>query len=129
MENQSQLAEMLTEHGRWQQQILKYKDALSEMKETLGVLVAKHTPRDVPANAEHFQNQFILQRDVLDRMRHDFKQYENRIEEAQSSETSVPENLLQVRQAYQARLADYDKLFTELKSEFQAFKKADTIPA
>jgi hypothetical protein len=129
MENQEQLASLHAEHADWQNQIQHYKGELKSMKEELGVIVSKLAPREVPSNAEHFQNQFILQRDVLDVMRHDFKQYENQIESAQRNNGTSLEHLLQVRDAYQVRLKDYDKLYHELKNEFTAFKRGESVPA
>ena len=129
MENNEQLADLHAEHASWQDQILHYKGGLKSMKDELGVIVARHTPRDVPASAEHFQNQFILQRDVLDIMRHDFKQYENKIEEAQKINSTSADPLLEVRNAYSVRLSDYDKIYRELKNEFESFKKEETITA
>jgi len=123
MENNEQLADLHAEHASWQDQILHYKGGLKSMKDELGVIVARYTPRDVPASAEHFQNQFILQRDVLDIMRHDFKQYENKIEDAQKINSNNTEELSQVRNAYSIRLSDYDKIYHELKNEFETFKK------
>ena len=127
MENHEKLADLHAEHASWQDQILHYKGGLKSMKDELGVIVARHTPRDVPASAEHFQNQFILQRDVLDIMRHDFKQYENKIEEAQKLNNSNSDQLLQVREDYSIRLSDYDKIYHELKNEFETFKKEETV--
>ena len=129
MENQSKLAGMHAEHAGWQNEIVRYKDELSTMKDQLAAIVAKHPPREVPASAEHFQNQFILQRDVIDRMRHDFKQYENRIEDEQKSGSEASGDLVKERDAYKSRLGDFDRLFHELKNEFEVFKANESIPA
>jgi len=129
MDNQEQLAGLHSEHANWQNQILRYKGELQEMKVELAGIVSKLPPREVPAAAEHFQNQFILQRDVLDIMRHDFKQYENKIEFHQKSGNKTNDSLFGIRDAYKVRLSDYDKIFHELKNEFELFKKTDAIPA
>ncbi len=127
MVNQEQVSDLLSEHAGWQNQILNFKGELKAMKEELGAIVSRFAPREVPASAEHFQNQFILQRDVLDIMRHDFKQFENKVEEAQRGNGVVTDYLSQMRVAYNSRLADYDKIYHELKNEFEAFKKQDTV--
>lgn len=129
MVNQEKLSDLLSEHAGWQNQILNFKAELKAMKDELGTIVSRFTPREVPASAEHFQNQFILQRDVLDIMRHDFKQFENKVEDAQKGNNEVSEYLSQMRVAYNTRLADYDKIYHELKNEFEVFKKQDIVPA
>lgn len=129
MENQEQLTDLLAEHEGWQKQILYFKSELKSMKDELGIIVAKYSPRDVPASSEHFQNQIILQKDVLDIMRHDFKQFENQVEHAQRLDGNVSDYLIMMRNAYKIRLNDYDKIFNELKNEFETFKSKDAIPA
>lgn len=129
MENQFQLPELHAEHAGWQTMIQGYKASIQSMKDDLAAIVARFSPREVPAHAEHFQNQLILQRDVLDRMRHDFKQYENRIEDEQSTGKIPSDELLQVRNAYLTRLGDFDKLFNDLRTEFGVFKSSESVHA
>ncbi|MDQ3051891.1 MAG: hypothetical protein M3Q95_13485 [Bacteroidota bacterium] len=129
MENQAQLTDLLSEHEGWQKQILYFKSELKSMKDELGIIVAKYSPRDVPASSEHFQNQIILQKDVMDIMRHDFKQFENQVEDAQRLDGNVSDYLLMMRNAYKIRLNDYDKIFHDLKNEFEMFKRQEAIPA
>ena len=129
MEMKQELTDLLAEHSSWQNQILRYKGELKTLTDELGAIVSKYTPREVPASTEHFQNQFILQKEVLDIMRHDFKQYENQVEDAQRLDGKVTDYLLLMRNAYQIRLKDFDKIFHDLKSEFEIFKKHESIPA
>ncbi len=129
MENQEQLSDLLSEHTAWQNQILHFKGDLKSMKDELGMIVSKFSPREVPASAEHFQNQFILQKDVLDIMRHDFKQYENQLEDAQRLDGIVTDHLITMRNAYRVRLSDFEKIYHDLKHEFDRFKKHESIPA
>jgi len=129
METQEQLADLLAEHAGWQNRILHFKNELKAMKEELGMIVSRFTPREVPASTEHFQNQIIVQKDVLDIMRHDFKQFENKVEDAQRTDGKVSEYLQSLCDAYRVRLSDYDKIYHEFKNEFASFKKHESIPA
>lgn len=75
-----QLEEMLAEHHEWQGKINFYRGEIDRMKGDLAsAVMADQNHYNMP-NVEHYQNQFILQRDILDIMRHDFKQHENKIE-------------------------------------------------
>ena len=86
MHTKEQLLELHSEHQEWQSKINFYKDELKIFDNELAHL-AKVTPtRETLASIEHFQNQFIRQREVLDILRHDFKQYENEIEFIQKNE-------------------------------------------
>lgn len=129
MENQEQLTDLLAQHASWQNHILHFKGDLKAMKDELGMIVAKFSPREVPASTEHFQNQIILQKEVLDILRHDFKQYENQLESAMKNSGNPSEHLLSIRDAYNSRLNDFDKFYKELKNEFETFKNHESIPA
>lgn len=127
MEKPENLSDLHAEHSNWQNQILGFRQEIGGMNEKLGLIVSRHTPRDVPAHAEHFQNQFILQKDVLDIMRHDFKQYENMIEAEQLKNSTASGGLLQLRSAYQVRLNDYKRILEDLKHEFSDFTKESSV--
>lgn len=129
MEKPENLSDLLGEHANWQNQILGFRQEIAAMNEKLSLIVSRHTPRDVPAHAEHFQNQFILQRDVLDIMRHDFKQYENMIEAEQLKNTTASKELLDMRNAYLVRLNDYRRILEDLQNEFIVFTKESSVPA
>ena len=122
METTELLKKMLAEHAAWQNKIVSIRSEIKLLNQDLSNIVSKFTPREVPAKAEHFQNQFILQNEVLDIMRHDFKQYENLLE-ANIEKPGKLEigTIMQGHQQHVDRLNDYEKLFKELKDEFNEF--------
>ena len=122
METKELLKKLHTEHAAWQNSILGYRTELKLLNQDLSGIVSRFIPREVPAKAEHFQNQLILQKDVLDIMRHDFKQYENLLE-ANIDNPGKNEigTILEAHQENINRLADYGKYFNELKEEFNQF--------
>lgn len=129
METPSNLANLHSEHANWQEHISRFKQDLKDLDGKLGNILSKFTPREVPPVAEHFQNQFILQKEVLDIMRHDFKQYENLIENEQKKSEIASAELVQMRNAYLTRLEDYKRILNDLKSEFATFEKEEIISA
>lgn len=129
MENIEKLADLHMEHAGWQSLISSLKEEIASLNNRLGQMLLKRSPRDVPAMAEHFQNQLILQKEQLDIMRHDFKQYENMIEEEQKNGQTASPELLQMRAAYNVRLKDYIRILNELKGEYDVFEKQELISA
>ena len=129
METNEKLADLHAEHANWQDRISDFKDQIREMNDRLGAILSKLTPHDVPPLAEHFQNQFILQRDVLDIMRHDFKQYENLIENEQKKGGTASSELTQMSKAYKTRIGDFERILNELRNEFVVFEKEEIISA
>lgn len=129
MEQTEKLADLHKEHADWQKSIEKYKEEIKSLNEKLGAIVSRFTPREVPAKVEHFQNQFILQRELLDIMRHDFKQYENMIEGEQKQNELASTGLIEIRHAYRTRLKEYNRILNELKEEFSSFEQAEVLSA
>jgi hypothetical protein len=129
METNEKLADLHSEHASWQERIHDFKEKIRQMNDRFGNILSKLTPHDVPPLAEHFQNQFILQRDVLDIMRHDFKQYENLIENEQKKGDVATPELSQMRIAYKTRIGDFERIWNDLSKEFLTFEKKEIISA
>lgn len=113
-----QLQEMLAEHKEWQGKINFYKEQISSLTGELDDFVMREKNPESLANVEHFQNQFIRQREVLDIMRHDFKQHENAIEG--HSENPL-QNLAAMHMSEREKLTQFEKIFKELREEFHNF--------
>lgn len=113
-----QLQDMLAEHNEWQAKINFYRSEIEQMRKTLSdTLRAESNQYNMP-HVEHFQNQFILQKDVLDNMRHDFKQHENKLE-AHASRPVL--NIINAHQNEREKLTSYEKLFKDLREDFHSF--------
>jgi hypothetical protein len=122
METTDLIKKIHAEHATWQHRITDIKTELKFLNDELSHFVSKFAPRQVPPHAEHFQNQFIVQKEVLDIMRHDFKQYENLLEANMHhpGKNEIGE-ILQMHQHHINRMNDFEKLFQDLKAEFKQF--------
>ena len=67
------------EHTLWSNELSFVEDELKIFEKRLEKLVNNLTDRDMMARLEHFQNQFIRQKEVLDQLRHDIKVHEQEI--------------------------------------------------
>ena len=122
MHTKQQLMELHAEHSEWQNKIRFYKEQLKNFENELSEFVKQNDSGEQMAAVEHFQNQFIMQREHLDIMRHDFKQYENAIEHMQEHAIDKTAEGLHVLQENNSdRLLQFEKLFHELRHEFYAF--------
>lgn len=116
-----QLNQMHSEHAQWQSKIKELKSQLLKCNDQLAEMVMAKPDTELLALIEHFQNQFTIQREVLDIMRHDFKQHENAIEAHQREEMNQLEKLNEFHIKSKERLDEYDRIFSELKDEFSNF--------
>ncbi len=120
MHTKEQLQNMLAEHNEWQTKISQFKDELKKMNTELSQVVTKETPAEVKASVEHFQNQFIRQREVLDIIRHEFKQHENLVQAAEKNELTESDlNKQHVQE--REKLEQFDRIFNDLEREFESF--------
>jgi len=110
------------EHEVWKKRMEFYKIELKFFTERLEEIVSRYTDQEVLKGIEHFQNQFILQRDVLDVFVHDIKMHEQElVDEVNSNPVAVDHRLLEDHPEKRAGYMTFIKLYDELKLEFMDF--------
>jgi hypothetical protein len=123
MHTKEQLLEMHSEHNEWQNKIRFYREEIKRLDSQLSEMVTKNSPSQMLASVEHFQNQFILQNENLDIMRHDFKQHENEIESIQKGLHDNPDaSISGNHETHREKLVQFEKIFHDLRNEFNTFK-------
>jgi hypothetical protein len=80
------------------------------------------TDRDFLAQAEHFQNQFIIKDEFMDILRHDINEQEKRLVEKQRRrEESLDGDLESGQIGLRDQVAYLEKDFTELRNDFNRY--------
>lgn len=109
-------------HKTWLNYLAFYRDEMQIFQKRLEEVAVKNTAHEVLASIEHFQNQLILQKEQHDILRHDIKQYENRIEAEFETNPILANNR---RPEEESELSDrvetFSRLFHEMKDEFYHF--------
>lgn len=109
-------------HKTWLNYLAFYRDEMQIFQKRLEEVAAKNTGQEAAASIEHFQNQLILHKEQHDILRHDIKQYENRIEAAYENNPVLAENSrLEEETELAERVATFSRLFQEMKDEFYHF--------
>ncbi len=122
METSAQLTDLQAEHDEWQSRIRSYKEEIETFNSSLEEIVKKDRSTETMTAVEHFQNQFIRQNEVLDIMRHDFKQHENLIESAAAD--TEKHRVIERHPSHREELAQFEKIFAQLRNEFAEFNFA-----
>jgi hypothetical protein len=110
------------EHREWLNKIDFYYDDLKIMRHRLEEVAARNTNKSLMAQVEHLQNQFVIQRNELDEMKHAIHQAESGIAEnvAQNgtavNRRSMPDNV-----SMRDRIERFEKLFLQLRKELMTF--------
>ena len=110
------------EHTEWVEKLRSLKDSLLNYKNQLTEIAGKQHSKELAQSIEHFQNQFILQREQLDIIRHDLKQHENLIEDVEKGKGKEPSpGLDNVHKVQREKLEQFEKIFHDLRKEFNVF--------
>ncbi|MCB9194167.1 MAG: hypothetical protein H6597_06505 [Flavobacteriales bacterium] len=97
-----------------------HADEIGIFENRLEDIVKRNTHTEVMANVEHFQNQYIRQREVIDELRHDIKQHENILEkESIERPTAIDHRVFEDHTQLRDRMETFERLYHELKDEFQ----------
>jgi hypothetical protein len=85
-------------------------------------IVAKNNQKDVLSNVEHFQNQFIIQRNEIDQLLHDIKLKEKElVEYAASHPIAIDHVRFPESTDLISRMNRFEDLWKELRSEYLKF--------
>lgn len=114
--------ELHAAHLQWIKELDFAKDELKTFRNRLSEVVRKNTKTDVLAPAEHFQNQFIRQLEVIDELKHEINAEEHSLVTSAQG-TNVAVDFASAKD--NAQLADqmqmFSKLFKELKDEYTKY--------
>jgi hypothetical protein len=94
----------------------------SHLKNRLAEVVDGSTDRDFLAQAEHFQNQFIIKDEYLDEIRHDVNGQERcLLGQVRRRETGMDELLRQVQRKLRGQMDYLEREFTGLRNQFNDY--------
>lgn len=110
------------DHQLWNNELSFYKDEVNIFESYLEEFVKKTEERkDLMANLEHFQNQFIRQKEVIDELKHDIGLSEQKLsKEIQQGVRMTDEDKIRHEQT-RDRMETFRKIYRELKSEFYEY--------
>lgn len=111
-----------TDHSEWLKGLDFYKDELSLMSTRLSEVAMKNTSFESRQGVEHFQNQFILQRNNIDELRHEVKQYVHLVaKETQEHVGHVDAGTLAEKAVLQEKYDSLEKIIKDLRHEFNEY--------
>jgi hypothetical protein len=114
------ISDLHLDHKEWLNALRFYKDELAIFEHRLEEVAQRNTKQDVMAQLEHFQNQFIREREVIDELRHDIKARENEVEkEHKDNPVAIEHRWFNDHADLRDRFQTFERLYTELKGEFR----------
>ena len=112
------------EYHLWIAELNFCKEELKIFEHHLEDIIAKHTITEITSQVEHFQNQFIRHKEVIDELKHDLNIAEKQL--AAFAKDLSDAGIMNIKMDNHTRLRDevftQRKIFNELKKEFRSFE-------
>ncbi|MBS1764448.1 MAG: hypothetical protein JSS90_05735 [Bacteroidetes bacterium] len=108
----------------WLKALDFYKNELRFWRKHLSHVVISNTNKDILREAEHFQNQVIIQEDQIDIIRHDVKQLENVMDEEfalVNKGGKISQNTIDMESSLRDRMKVFEHLYVDLKHDYYTF--------
>jgi len=110
------------EKHEWLEKIDFYKGELNILQDRLLEVASKNTGAQSSAEVEHFQNQFILQKNNSDELAHKIREYTHHaFEDLKHHEGHVDSALMVQRKQLGEAVEEHEKILNELRHEFNQF--------
>lgn len=120
--NGEYLSDLHFEHQLWNSRLDFYKDEVRIYENRLGEIANRYTGEEVLAQVEHFQNQFIRQRELIDELKHNVNNHEEAlVDYAEANPVAVDHAKFRDHGSMREEMESFDKAYDELKKEFQRF--------
>lgn len=112
------------EYQLWTRELIFYKEEIKIFEDHLQMLLQRNNINGVPEQVEHFQNQFILQKEVIDFLKHDLIVSERQLASfvhdmsGDGIDTIKMDNHGKLRE----RMLTFRNIYKEIKNEFRRFQ-------
>lgn len=108
-------------HIEWTNKVNFYKDELTTLTKRVEEVAARNTDKDILASIEHFQNQFVIQRNEIDTLLHDVKMNEEQILGNFKQNPTAWDHRVAPTTDLSDRIVVFEKLFKEMHTELNQF--------
>lgn len=116
------LSDLHFEHQLWAMEVKFFREELKIYQKWLEEVAAKNTQVDALKQVEHFQNQFIIQKNHLNVLKHQMKTHEQWLAGyAASHPVAIDHTAFADHAVMRENMDTAKKLFTDLKLEFKRF--------
>ena len=110
------------EHERWRSELFFWKDEMRSFKNRLEEIVSRWIDKEVLAQLEHYQNEFILHEGRIDEFLEGIEAHEHRIAgKSKSGEISMDRIMVKRHIEFREEMETQRDMFHKLKKEFFNF--------
>jgi phosphoenolpyruvate-protein kinase (PTS system EI component) len=115
-------AQVNTEHQEWLKGLDFYKEDIHILENRLTEIATKNTAFETRQGIEHFQNQFLVQRNNIDELRHKIKEHISTNGKKTELAAEVVENeKLAEHENLKDEYLSFEKVIKDIRQEFNIF--------
>jgi hypothetical protein len=112
------LTEQHVAYREWLNRLAFYKDELKIMQNRIAEIAERNTKPEILKQVEHFQNMLIIQKNQIDRLRHDIdKQEEELVSLALKNPVASDHRRVEIHPEQKQKIELFEKIFNELRHE------------
>jgi hypothetical protein len=121
MESTVSIEQFREELQSWKHELSAFKQEIRQFESKLEDMAAKNLPKNLLAEVEHFQNSFICQKEVIDKLRHDLPDSRHKVE-------NIFRTLYPVTVSNKSgdvlcdRMDMFRRIYEEVKDDFKRFE-------
>lgn len=122
MTTKANIFDQHSENQNWLKSLEFYKEEISILNKRLQEVTGKNNAPDFLKEVEHYQNQFIVQRNNIDELAHSIKMNEKQIEkEVIANPVAVEHRKVESHEAEADFLGYFEKNFAGLRTDYNKF--------
>jgi hypothetical protein len=122
MTTKANIYDQHSENQDWLKRLDFYKEEIVILKERLDEVTSKNNAAEFLKDVEHFQNQFIVQRNNIDELGHSIKMNEQRlVNEVNANPIAVDHRKVENHVSEEDFIGYFEKNFAELRIEYNKF--------
>jgi len=110
------------EHQQWWSELAFWEDELKSFNNRLSELVTRWSDKEVLAQLEHYQNEFILHNGIIDKLKEAIEVHETRIAgQSQTEQDALDTALVKKHLEFRNKMETQRQIYADLKREFFRF--------
>ncbi len=124
MDSTTSIEQYQEELQTWKYELSSIKQEIRHFENHLEEMAKEKLPRTLLAEVEHFQNTFICQKEVIDKLRHDLPDSRHKVENIFNIIRSVNDD---AQHALAERMDTFRRIYEEIKQEFRQFRSSMSL--
>ena len=122
MTTEKKIYDLHHEHQEWLNKLSFYKDDLAVMQLRVEEVASKNTSKEHLAMVDHYLNQFLIQNEHINHLKHEIKNLEGEIESSVIKNSTAADHRTMPDHAEQRdKIERFEVIFAELREDLKNF--------